>query len=229
MVNNFWDNVKKQLQNQQQLKRGWIRLLAEKSHINEVVLANSVRRDNVPYLFDAIRIARALDTTVEELVGSDADLTARPARKKLELKEIAPDYTTDIYPITFYTGAAAGPPIEMNDSAGTYPVPKHHIKEDDPDAYFTLKVQGSSMVEAGIPSGSVILVRSMPLGAVPYSRGIYVFRSEHTNATVKQYIVEPDPKTNRPTNYIAWCDGSGRKQAIGTHDYVILGEYITTL
>jgi len=118
-----------------------------------------------------------------------------------------------------YGRVAAGFPIEMNLETGwgvPYPKPKLKGKEED---YFTVEASGTSMTEAGIQDGDIVVIRRT---ATPKQGKIMLVRHGDESTLKKIKIKE---KNGQKEYYLQWQDGSDRSQLIDDPDWEVQGEY----
>ncbi len=147
-----------------------------------------------------------------------------PSVPSYQVSEAAPPpYEEEVFiNVPHYTGVAAGPPIDMNDSIGTTTVPRRFL-QGDTSKYYTLSVQGNSMSELGITDGCTILVRDSQ-GEYPQNGAVYVMRLGES-ATVKKLSIEFS-ETGQPLYYCLWCDGSNRRELLKDSQWAILGAFV---
>lgn len=89
----------------------------------------------------------------------------------------------------------AGQPITAVEQVEDYfPLPKNLVKDND---VFLLKVQGESMIEAGILDGDLVIVRKQETAR---NGDIVVAMTEDDEATVKRFFREMDHIRLQPEN-----------------------------
>ena len=71
--------------------------------------------------------------------------------------EPEPEYGEDYENIAYVDNIAAGRPIYASEGQATIPVPKRFIKTR-PEDYYTGRIKGTSMIDAGIPNGALVLI-----------------------------------------------------------------------
>lgn len=89
----------------------------------------------------------------------------------------------------------AGTPITAVENIEDYiPVPKHMV---DNDQVFILRVEGESMIDAGILDGDMVIVKQQPTAE---NGDIVVAMTEDNEATVKRFYKEKDYIRLQPEN-----------------------------
>ncbi len=126
----------------------------------------------------------------------------------------APEYapSSELAPVPYLPGVAAGEPREAIFSHEVYWIDKDKIKHSGRD-YAVIGIVGTSMTNAGIHDGDVALIhreRNLRSGQ------IYLVRYEG-EYTLKRYIAE------KGTEYLAYDDGSGRKVQVKPGDWEVIG------
>jgi SOS-response transcriptional repressor LexA len=126
----------------------------------------------------------------------------------------------DIAYLPFFGQVAAGKPIEIDiPPSRVVPWPREKLK-GDPSRYFTVKVKGDSMTEAGIMDGDYALFRFAD--AALHNR-IMLVRHEN-ESTIKRIKMKGDMEV-----YMCWEDGSKKEVRMDSSDYQVQGEYIAFL
>lgn len=106
---------------------------------------------------------------------------------------VAVNETTVIVPIV--GKVTAGQPITAVEHVeGYFPIPKNLAKDDE---VFLLKVEGESMIEAGILNGDFVIVRKQESAR---NGDIVVAMTEDDEATVKRFFLERDHIRLQPEN-----------------------------
>lgn len=102
---------------------------------------------------------------------------------------------TNLFEIPIVGRIAAGDPILAEENIeGTITVDKNLIR--NPDKVFALKVQGKSMINAGINDGDIILIRQQPTA----ENGEMVAVMIDNEATVKRFYLEKGKVKLKPEN-----------------------------
>jgi SOS-response transcriptional repressor LexA len=133
-----------------------------------------------------------------------------------------PEYgAVEIVTIPFVQSIAGGPPTPQSDNVWDYiEVPKKLIKTSKED-YYTARVEGESMAEAGIPDSSMVLIRKSD---VPKHNAIQVVRRGGTS-TLKRLREHEDHRWT-----LHFEDGTGRLIELGPdEDYQVQGDFVAVL
>ncbi len=105
-------------------------------------------------------------------------------------------YRDDVYDIPVYGAVAAGSPIYADDYVeDMIPLPSNFFPNDGRD-YFVLKIEGESMIEAGIFDGDHVIVRKQNRAV----NGQQVVALIEDSATVKTFYDRKDHIELRPEN-----------------------------
>jgi repressor LexA len=130
------------------------------------------------------------------------------------------DYLTgELVLLPFYGEVAAGKPIEINPYTDkSYPFPSPLLR-GSPKSYFVVRLRGTSMIEAGLNDGELVVIRE---AEEPENGKIMLVRYESAS-TLKRIRVEGK------TIYLCWEDGSGEVRMIDTNDYQVQGEFFRKL
>ncbi|NLK42883.1 MAG: transcriptional repressor LexA [Tissierellia bacterium] len=122
---------------------------------------------------------------------------------------LAPKKTVDV-PILGRVTAGA-PILAIENIEDTYPIPVELVKDDD---VFILKIQGESMIDAGILDGDLVLVKEQKTA----NNGEIIVALIDEEATVKRFYKEKDRIRLQPENQYM--------EPIYTSDVTILGKVI---
>ena len=126
-----------------------------------------------------VSIAEALDTTVGTLIG------------EMPKEAITIDMTENLRPV--YEEIVAGVPIE----AQTEIVDQVAINAPNPEQYFGIKVNGESMIEAGIPDGCTAIFRAQQNA----DSGQIVAACVNGATTLKKYTLVGNHVVLMPANH----------------------------
>jgi SOS-response transcriptional repressor LexA len=121
----------------------------------------------------------ALERLIEQKIDARlAELKAKhPPLDEADLyvSEAAPDYGSTFEEVAFMQRTAAGPPRpQAEDMKEFVKVPACLIKTK-PEDYYAVRIEGDSMTNAGIPNGSLVLLRS---SEAPIDGKIQLVRSD---------------------------------------------------
>lgn len=111
--------------------------------------------------------------------------------------------------------AAAGKPIDLNDATELFILPE----DIDPDTHIAVRVNGTSMVDAGIPDRAMCLFKRQESA----ENGDIALIDIDGTTTIKKV------KIARGAVALHWCDGSGRVDTITAEDYKntrIIGTFV---
>ena len=126
--------------------------------------------------------------------------------------------------LPFYGNTAAGQPIDVSyypDQA--IPFPRQKLK-GNPENFFSVRVKGTSMSEAGINDGDyVVILRTEE----PVDGKIMLVRHEN-DSTLKRIKITEDKKGKKRV-YLCWEDGSGETKLLDSSEYAIQGELFWNL
>jgi SOS-response transcriptional repressor LexA len=121
--------------------------------------------------------------------------------------------------IPYFGKTAAGEPLDINIPSGEFmPFPRQALK-GEPEDHFYLKIQGYSMVEAGINEGDLVVIRK---AEEPVNGKIMLVRHEGAS-TLKRLVYR-----NRKW-HLRWDDGSGREIRVDSGNFQVQGVHIWTL
>jgi repressor LexA len=95
------------------------------------------------------------------------------------------------------------------------PFPRQALK-GDPGDYFYLKIQGYSMVDAGINEGDLVVIRRA--GEAVNGE---IMLGRHENASTLKKIAIKRGKT-----YLCWEDGTGKQLLVNSGDFEVQGVLI---
>jgi|GEM_PF-2503361 len=130
----------------------------------------------------------------------------------------APEYAV-FTKVPYVNDIAAGLPIaQSEDQSDFIEVPSRHIKNGN--KYYAARIVGTSMIEAGIRDGDLVLIRQ---AGVPQDRAIMVIRSDG-ESTLKR-LREVEGKGWE----LHYEDGSGRIIPPGKADYEVQGEFVAVV
>jgi repressor LexA len=111
--------------------------------------------------------------------------------------------------IPYFGKTAAGEPLDINIPPGEFmPFPRQALK-GDPKNYFYLKIEGYSMVEAGITEGDLVVIRK---AEEPVNGKIMLVRHESAS-TLKKIAIKKDG------TYLCWEDGTGKQLPVNSRDF----------
>ncbi|MDR3124175.1 MAG: hypothetical protein LBU16_10425 [Treponema sp.] len=114
---------------------------------------------------------------------------------------------------------AAGPPIaQSEDQSGLVPVPARLIRKGF--RYYAADIRGTSMAEAGIRDGDMVLIRHTD---IPVDGAIQVVRY-HGRSTLKR-LREAEGRGWE----MHYEDGSGKVVLLDSGDYEVQGEFVAVL
>jgi len=115
---------------------------------------------------------------------------------------------------------AAGVPIEINEVSSEWaPFPQPLLRGSDRE-YFFVTVSGTSMTEAGINDGDLVLLRK---ARAPRQGKIMLVRHEN-ESTLKRVKMKENGEV-----FLHWEDGSGRSQRVDDPDWEVQGELFTVM
>ena len=121
--------------------------------------------------------------------------------------------------VVFHDDIAAGLPIwQFTDSGRVVDVPLHLIKTKESD-YYALRVLGNSMIDARIPDGSMVLIKTSD---VPKNGKIQVVRIDD-RVTLKRMREEEDHSWT-----LCYEDGTGRTIPLGEEN-MVQGDFVAVL
>lgn len=120
----------------------------------------------------------------------------RPVEDESEMSTNDTPYREDVFDIPVYGAVAAGAPIYADDyTEESIPLPTAFFHHDGGD-YFILKIQGESMIEAGIFDGDHVIVRRQQTAR----NGQQVVALIEDSATVKTFFQRAGYVELRPEN-----------------------------
>jgi SOS-response transcriptional repressor LexA len=168
-----------------------------------------------------------IDQRLEKLEAQIAEIKGHLGGKGMDgpdsgmfTSEPEPEYAESPEHIAFVEGVAAGRPIYQSDVRTTIPVPKRYIKTKLED-YFVGRINGTSMANAGIPDGCLVLFR---ISDVPRDGGIQIVEWQG-EATLKRIREVPGKGWK-----ICFDDGTGRHIDIAPGEEPrIQGDFIAVL
>lgn len=120
--------------------------------------------------------------------------------KEIELNYEKTPYSVedDLVYIPVVGEIAAGKGLDaVQNFSGTYPVARRYINSLEPGKYFFLKVEGNSMINVGIESGDLVLIRH---SSWPQRGNIVAFLIDGIGATLKTFYPEDDRVRLQPEN-----------------------------
>lgn len=154
--------------------------LAIKANYSSRATINKIELGQIdPPQSKLIAIANALHTTPVTLLGYKVPDNAYPV-----------DMTSHLRPV--YESIVAGVPME----AQTDIVDRVAVNRANPSKYFGIKVNGDSMIDAGIPDGCTAIFRSQQNA----DSGQIVAASLNGETTLKRYTVVGDTVFLMPAN-----------------------------
>jgi SOS-response transcriptional repressor LexA len=119
---------------------------------------------------------------------------------------------------------AAGKPIEVNVFTDEgMPFPRQLLKGKDED-YFIVKIDGTSMTEAGIKDEDYVIVRK----AEEPKHGKIMLVLYENASTLKRIKIKETKKNGRQV-FLYWEDGSGDFKLVDSSEYEIQGEFYRNL
>jgi DNA polymerase V len=128
--------------------------------------------------------------------------------------------TEETIRILFAENIAAGPPIPQSENLSDYvEVPRRFIKTR-PEDYYAARIKGESMSAAGIPDGSMVLIRKSD---VPRNGAIQVVRHEGSS-TLKRMREHEDHHWT-----LQFEDNTGRYIELGDEEYQVQGDFVAVL
>jgi SOS-response transcriptional repressor LexA len=208
-------------------------LIAEYLHTTvEYLLTGRPLEGVSPEILDTARKIAALSAEDrEEILALIAIKLARRAPKPPETAaEPAPEYPDtapriendvefldwEMIMIPYFGKTAAGRPLDISIPPDEYmPFPRQALK-GDPGDYFYLKIQGYSMVDAGINEGDLVVIKRAEEAV---DGDIMLVR--HENASTLKKISKKRGKT-----YLCWEDGTGKKLLVNSGDFQVQGTLI---
>jgi SOS regulatory protein LexA len=133
---------------------------------------------------------------IDEWIAQGAPERDAPGRLPLQDKQDKPaNPERDWFDIPVLGRIAAGSPILAEENIeGTVRVARKQLR--DPDNVFALRVQGESMINAGINDGDIILIRQQPTA----ENGEMVAVMIDNEATVKRFYLEKGKIRLQPEN-----------------------------
>jgi repressor LexA len=118
----------------------------------------------------------------------------KPRAIELLDEDIPPAFITDVVQVPIVGHVTAGAPILAQENIEDYfPLPRDMVHRD---TVFLLRVQGDSMVNAGILNGDYVIVR----GQATANNGEIVVAMLENEATVKRFFREKDHIRLQPEN-----------------------------
>jgi SOS-response transcriptional repressor LexA len=115
--------------------------------------------------------------------------------------------------IPYFGKTAAGEPLDINSLPDEYmPFPRQALK-GSPSDYFYLKIQGYSMVDAGINEGDMVVIRR---AEEPVNGEIMLVRHENAS-TLKKIAIKKDKI------YLCWEDGTRKRLLVDSRDFEVQG------
>jgi repressor LexA len=118
-------------------------------------------------------------------------------------------------PVPYYGLTAAGYPKDIAFSSQVIQFPAHLLKGKFSNC-FAVKVSGTSMVEAGIDDGDLVLMRK---AEAPEHGAIMLIRYED-QSTIKRVKIEGQKV------FLCWEDGSRRRMEVNSADYEVEGKLL---
>ncbi|MDR2897488.1 MAG: helix-turn-helix domain-containing protein [Spirochaetaceae bacterium] len=136
-----------------------------------------------------------------------------------ELSEDEPEYGSRVK-IPFVNDVAAGPPIEQRDFPDERAEISAALARGDIFECYAARVRGESMCEAGIPDGSIILIRK---SEVPCEGSIQIVRiGKHS--TLKRVC-----RDNNGNWELRYEDGTNRVIKVDSDDFHVQGDFLAVL
>lgn len=182
-------------------------------------ISDTVQDDVVPALAPAARPGDQSDPSTPPSGHTPGRLEQRPKKPlrskptstrpnpdgSRSVREVAPDYgpsedTDTLGPVPFAGRMAAGPPIDTERWPDEW-LPIRLRRRESAQTHYLAQAVGTSMVNAGIADGALVLVRRAE--AARYDQIVVVWLPGD-GLTIKRYRLAG----GRPT--LAWEDGSGR-------------------
>lgn len=155
------------------------------------------------------------------------DTPEEPAKKEdpLYIAESEPEYgeeeaeEEEYEQVPYVRDIAAGPPINQSeDQSGKIAVPARLIRKSG--KYYAASIRGTSMTEAGIRDGDMVLIRHAD---APKDGVIQVIR--HGDKSTLKRVWEVEGKGWE----LHYEDGTGRVITYGSGDYEVQGEFVAVL
>ncbi|MDR2185420.1 MAG: XRE family transcriptional regulator [Treponema sp.] len=202
-------------------------LLTERGDIfvKEALTAKSPLEQNLDEIIAAHPKFAAIEERLARLEASVEDKGSYAAPETGEgggfTGEPEPEYEVEErVKIPYVENIAAGPPItQSEDLSGTVPVPARFIRKGF--RYYAASIRGTSMAEAGIRDGDLVLIRSID---TPVDGAIQVVRYQG-KSTLKRLREREDKGWE-----LHYEDGSGKVIPVGdSEDYEIQGEFVAVL
>jgi len=126
--------------------------------------------------------------------------------------------------VRFYGKVAAGSPVEIAAPPDEYILYLRSRLKGSPDDYFSVEISGSSMIDAGINDGDVVVIKNT---SSPVSGKIMLIRYENSS-TLKRVKIRRGKKGEQQV-VILWEDGSGEERMLDSSEYEIQGELYDNL
>ncbi len=159
------------------------------------------------------RLKRLEDVILAQYSPNDGDDSS------CEISEDEPEYGP-LMEIPFVDSIAAGPPIEQRDFPGEkIRVPATLIKSDI-SKYYAARVIGGSMSEAGIPDGSIVLIRHTD---IPRENRIQLVRRARVS-TLKRVCRDGDGNWE-----LRYEDGTNRIIKVDSDKFHVQGDFVAVL
>jgi SOS-response transcriptional repressor LexA len=115
--------------------------------------------------------------------------------------------------IPYFGKTAAGEPLDISIPPDEYMPFLRQTLKGNPEDYFYLKIQGYSMVDAGINEGDMVVIRR---AEEPINGEIMLVRHENAS-TLKKISIK------RGKIYLCWEDGTGKRIPVDSGDYEVQG------
>lgn len=169
------------------------KMLAQDTGFSQSYIGDIESGRSYPSRAFAVAAATACGISLDFILGTEKGSELNKPETLKMIKESFSEILDIIY-LPVVGNIAAGAPILAEENIETYlPYPKEY----DPVRHFVLRVQGDSMVEAGIVDGDLVVIRQQPAAE---NGQIVAIRLKDNGITLKKFYMENSKVILKPCN-----------------------------